>query len=217
MKTNQEESLFPRIKLIRFECVITLASGGKKYVFIDLPPLVEKGCEINYKDGQGNSFQYNAIYYDNTNYNPNIDCELFKENEGKFSDNYFASFFNAYQSIRLEIETKEEIEFLDEHNRIKEENKELKEQLKKMRVKHKIYFKEFDDIYNDNLQGMENLTKEEVQYIKSNGYRKITRYTAFLILLYRHKDDTDFLLKVDLKDEDSIKNLYDNYYNAYRQ
>jgi hypothetical protein len=217
MSTSQEEKKFPKVRLVRFDCIITTKEGKKKYIYIDFAPIVKKGEKLIVHDNSGNIFELFPIIHKEEIIYPKIDFELFNENEGKFSDDYKLAYWKILSDINDEIEAEEELK-LSIKNYTTSQTKDLfKQQLLDVNILYPPYFIEFDEIYKDNLQDMKDISDEEKFFLRNYAFKKITRKSAFLILLYRHKDDKDFLFEFDLNNEDSIEKIYDNFNSSFKQ
>lgn len=217
MDTNQEKKKTPEVQLICFECKIKTTKGEIKDVYINLPPVVEKGHKGYYQDDIGNMFEYCTIYYENKSYTPNVDFELFKEDEGKFSDNYKLAYWKTLKYITAEINAEEDLKLAIKNFKTSQTKDLFKQQLIDLKILYPPYFEEFNKIYVENVQDMKSVSDKEKQFLRSFGFRKITRFSSFLLLLYRNKDNKDFLFDFDLSNEDLIKDIYDNFISSFKQ
>lgn len=131
----------------------------------------------------------------------------------------------------------------DQFNKLdKEIDRKLlfKTTLDELKIKYRPYYKIWDKIYLENLNLEINInydfknynikllwdkklidkkpsiSQEELNFIRNYNEFKITRFSAYLILIYRYKDDIDFPIKVNLYELDRIKQSYNKFYAAYK-
>jgi hypothetical protein len=206
-------------KISRFECIITLKDGTKDRVFMNLPSFFKDGGKDNYKDKNGNSFDYDLISYRKIVNKPDIKFGLFDKDVREFKKSFIRAVWAIYQKIRKEIKNKDEIKSSFHYRKLQETKELYKNLIKEMHVSHRLYYNEFEQIYLNNTQEMKDITEKELKFIKNKGHRSITRRSAFYILLYRHRNNEDFLLKdeYDINNEESLKELFEKFYNAFKQ
>lgn len=125
---------------------------------------------------------------------------------------------------------------------IEKEKKYLyKKTIEELNIKYKPFYKVWNDIYVKNKgriiyfkstvdefgisilwskdlnKNIHSLTKEEKFYLFKNEEFNITRFSSFLVLIFRYKNDPDFPIKVDLNNLEEIKKVYIKFNDSYRK
>lgn len=205
-----------KLDLSIFCCRITLLNGEKKYTYIESPPnIIVAGTKI-YKDKQGNIFEYDIVRYKDKLYEPlKLNCELFSQSEGKFADNFKIAYFDIYKHV----EEEQDLEFAFESIKTSETKESFKKYIEEMKLTpYQIYYREFNEIYIGNTPRKTNITEDELEFLRKNDLsQRITRKTAFLLLLFRHRDDKDFLLECDFNDSYVFNELFEKFYFSFRK
>ncbi|MBZ0204227.1 MAG: hypothetical protein K8I03_14525 [Ignavibacteria bacterium] len=205
-----------KLDLSIFCCRITLSNGEKKYTYIEAPPNIIVAGTKTYKDKQGNIFKYDIVRYKDKLYEPQkLNCELFSQSEGKFADNFKIAYFDIYKQVEVE----QDFEFALENIKAFETKEQLKKYIKEMNITpYQLYYNEFDKIYLENTPQKTTLTKEELEFLRNRDLsQRITRKTAFLLLLFRNRNNNDFLLECDINDSFAFEELFEKFHFSFRK
>ena len=215
----------PSDRLINLDkyCFYALLKSKKKEIKIKKFPYFNKyySGKVQFKENNGNYFEYETIGQNQYIANPKINFKIFsgrisKEKIIKFKKHLLSEYERVLNEIQIEIDFDEDIKDVIEsvENRYKK-NLYIKT-LKDLKISYQPHMEEYRDIYNKYHNRFNNLPKNEKEFLKEFGLFKITRESAFYILLFRHKDDEDFLIKdVNIYDQTNLKDKFEKFIKSY--
>jgi len=199
-----------------FECKIIFPTGKTKSIYANCNLAVDKGDKCTAFDNKGNRFEYDSVLFEDEFHEPVINFDLFSQDKSKFADNVIEAYQYICDIINDSINGPGSLKTKLELTSAEKTKDDLLGKLRKLKLSQQcmLLHDDFEDIYFETTP----ITADEWKFIKINGFRRLTQYSAFLILLYRNKENMDFVLhgKYDISNEDSIEILWITFKESYK-
>jgi len=202
-----------------FTCTITLPSGKQRTIEAKLPDKIKPYGKGRYKGIKGYLFEIDLAKGKHEIYTPAIDFKLYKKNRKEFEKNFISAYLQLIRQENIDLLFDEDIARGIKYTELQQEKEFYKQKWENLIAEHKKYFPEYREIYKPKKhEWISSLTEEELKFIKDHiKPPKKSRYTAFLVLLYRHKDQEKFPLRCNLSDDTALKELFEWFYASFRK